>query len=548
MVVGLMGILKAGGVYVPLDPEYPAERLQFVVEDAQAELVVTEKKFEELLSRSRTEKICVDERMDEIGEEGEANPGVRVDRQNLAYVIYTSGSTGRPKGVAIVHEGPRVLMHWAREAFSPEALSGVLACTSICFDLSVFEIFVPLNWGGKVIIAAHALALQQWRGEEEITLVNTVPSAMTELMRMKAIPESVRVVNLAGEALQRSLVEEIYGLGTVESVFNLYGPSEDTTYSTWGRMEKGRNRGRVDIGRPIAETQAYVLDEGMGLVPVGVAGELGLGGAGLARGYLNRPELTAERFVPNPFGQKGGERLYRTGDEVRWTGEGKLEFVRRKDQQVKLRGYRIELGEIEAALRKEKGVRQAVVTVNGEGSEQRLVAYVVAEESVGEEVEVERGRRREEWRAGLRRKLPQYMLPTDWVELEKIPLTPTGKIDRKALRLADRPETAERWPGRGYVAARTPVEESLVAIWADVLKIDRPGVRDNFFELGGHSLLAAQLISRVQKTFHMSLSMRQFFEQPTIENMSQYIANSASDEAEVPDLVAVSREAYTVPF
>ena len=471
---------------------------------------------------------------------------MKVDGRNLAYVMYTSGSTGRPKGVAIVHEGTRVLLNWAREVYSGEELSGVLASTSICFDLSVFEIFVPLSWGGKVIVARNALALAEQKDWEQVKLVNTVPSAIVELLRMKAVPASVRTVNLAGEALQRGVVEELYGLGTVESVFNLYGPSEDTTYSTWGRMEKGRNRSRVDIGRPIAQTQAYVLNEEMSLVPVGVAGELALGGASLARGYLNRPDLTAERFVPNPFRQNGGERLYRTGDEVKWTGQGKLEFVRRKDQQVKLRGYRIELGEIEAVLKEEKGVREAVVTVSGERSEQRLVAYVVAAESVGREVEVDRGRRREEWRAGLRRKLPQYMLPTDWVELEKIPLTPTGKVDHKALRLANPLETAERWPAREYVAARTPVEESLVAIWADVLKIDRLGIKDNFFELGGHSLLATQLISRVQKTFHISLSVRQFFEQPTIENMSQYIGNSTSDEGKAPDLVAVSREAFTV--
>ena len=310
-------------------------------------------------------------------------------------------------------------------------------------------------------------------------------------------------------------------------------------------MEQGEGRGRVDIGRPIAETQAYVLDEEMGVVPVGVAGELWLGGAGQARGYLNRPELTAERFVPNRFSQKGGERLYRTGDEVRWTGEGKLEFVRRKDEQVKLRGYRIELGEIEAGLREQKGIKDAVVTVSGEGNEQRLVAYVVAEASEEGEVEVGRGGRGEEWRAGLRQKLPQYMLPTEWVELKKIPLTPTGKVDRKALPQPDRPETSERRAGGEYIAARTPIEEALVIIWADVLKVDRPGVRDNFFKLGGHSLLAAQLISRVQKLFHVSLPLRQLFEQPTIENMSQYIA-TATPEDEVSDLVAVSREAYSV--
>src|SRR5262249_16223501 len=267
--------------------------------------------------------------------------------------------------------------------------------------------------------------------------------------------------------------------------------------------------------------------------------ELYLGGAGLARGYLNRPELTAERFVPNRFSQEGGERLYGTGDEARGTGEGKLEFVRRKDQQVKLRGYRIEVGEIEGGLREEKGVREAVVTMSGDGSNQRLVAYVVAEDN-GEGEVVERGRRREEWRAGLRQKLPQYMLPTEWVELEKLPLTPTGKVDRKALR---RPETSER-AEREYVAARTPVEEALVTIWMDVLKIDRPGIRDSFFELGGHSLLVTQLISRVQKAFHVSLPVRQLFEQPTIEEMSQYIT-TAVPEDEVQDLVAVSREAYS---
>ncbi|PYP82420.1 MAG: non-ribosomal peptide synthetase, partial [Candidatus Angelobacter sp. Gp1-AA117] len=344
MVVGMLGVLKAGGAYVPLDSNYPPDRLQFMMEDAQAALVLTEGKFKELLEWSAAEKICVDERVEEIGIESGANPGISVDLQNVAYVIYTSGSTGRPKGVAIVHEGPRVLMHWAREAFSGEAMSGVLACTSICFDLSVFEIFVPLSWGGKVIMAADALALQEWRGEEKITLVNTVPSAMTELVRMKALPESVRVVNLAGEALQRSLVEEIYGLGTVESVFNLYGPSEDTTYSTWGCMERGEERSSVGIGRPIAETQAYVLDEGMGVVPVGVAGELWLGGRGLARGYLNQPGLTAEKFIPHVFSRTAGERLYRTGDRVRWRSEGELEYLGRFDHQVKVRGYRIELG------------------------------------------------------------------------------------------------------------------------------------------------------------------------------------------------------------
>jgi amino acid adenylation domain-containing protein len=550
MVTAMLGVLKAGGAYVPLDPNYPEERLRFMLEDAEAGLVLTERKLEGLLSRSVAEKMCVDERWVEIAQESGKNLGVGVDGQNLAYVIYTSGSTGRPKGVGIVHHGASVLMHWAWEVFSGEALSGVLASTSICFDLSIFEIFVPLSWGGKVVMAGDALELVERSGKEEITLINTVPSAMAELVRMKAVPESVRVVNLAGEALAPRLVEEIYGLGTVASVFNLYGPSEDTTYSTYGEMEKGGEGWRVDIGRPIAETQAYVLDKGMGVVAVGVAGELWLGGGGLGRGYLNRPELTAERFIPNPYSGKGGERLYRTGDEVRWTGEGKLEFVGRKDQQVKLRGYRVELGEIEAALRAQEGVRGAVVMVRGEESERRLVAYVVAEqgedEGEKERGEEKRGQRREGWRAGLKQRLPQYMLPQEWVELKKIPLTPTGKIDRKALPHPDCRRASEwRSTQREYVAARTPVEETLVTIWADVLKIDHPGIRDSFFELGGHSLLAMQLISRVQKAFRVTLPVRQVFEQPTIENISQYIATAAPED-ETANLVPVAREGYSV--
>ena len=274
----------------------------------------------------------------------------------------------------------------------------------------------------------------------------------------------------------------------------------------------------------------------------------------MARGYLKRPELTAERFVPNPYNGKEGERLYRTGDEVRWTGEGKLEFVGRKDQQVKLRGYRIELGEIERALREQKGVREAVVMVTGKESERRLVAYLVAErgeeeggaeQGVEEGVEEKRGKRREEWRAGLKQRLPQYMLPQEWVELEKIPLTATGKVDRKALSHLNCRSASEWRSQREYVAARTPAEEMLVTIWADVLRIDRPGIRDNFFELGGHSLLATQLISRVQKAFHVTLPVRQLFEQPTIENMSQYIATAAVED-ETPKLVPLAREGYSV--
>ena len=371
MVVGLLGIMKAGGAYVPLDGGYPEERLKYMVRDAGAAVVVTERKYEERLRGigAGVGMIVLEEEREEI--EGCSEEGMKkeVTEENLAYVIYTSGSTGRPKGVAITHRSANVLLHWAREVFAEDELSGVLASTSICFDLSVFELFVPLSWGGRVLMAGDALDLPRWMDKDEVKLVNTVPSAMAELLRMRGVPSSVRVVNLAGEALHRNLVEAIYEETEVKRVLNLYGPSEDTTYSTYVCVSRDAG-GSVTIGKPIANTQVYVLDEEWQAVPVGVGGELYIGGEGLARGYLNRAELTAERFIPNGYsGRGGGERLYRTGDRVRWNKEGELEFLGRVDNQVKVRGYRIELGEIENVLQGEEEVEQAVVLAREEGEE-----------------------------------------------------------------------------------------------------------------------------------------------------------------------------------
>ncbi|HEV7552233.1 MAG TPA: amino acid adenylation domain-containing protein, partial [Candidatus Angelobacter sp.] len=364
MVIGLMGILKAGGAYVPLDPAYPQERLQFMIADAQVSVLLTQNRFRELFPpMSSGKQVFLEDAWDDVAMEAIGDIGIELAPENLAYVIYTSGSTGKPKGVAIVHHGASVLIDWATQVFGKHELSGVLASTSICFDLSVFEIFVPLSVGGRVILASNALALPQWLNDGKISLVNTVPSAMAELIRMKGIPSSVRVVNLAGEALQRSLVEQIYGASSVESVFNLYGPSEDTTYSTSVRLKPGEATLPVNIGRPIANTLAYVLDDHCQLLPVGIPGELYLAGAGLARGYLNRPELTAEKFVPNPFSRTPGDRFYKTGDKARWLVDGNLDFLGRLDHQVKLRGFRIELAEIEAALLEHPMVEQALAVV-----------------------------------------------------------------------------------------------------------------------------------------------------------------------------------------
>ncbi|WP_166213130.1 amino acid adenylation domain-containing protein, partial [Cognatiluteimonas telluris] len=336
LVVALLAVLKAGAAYVPLDPAYPRERVRFMLADAQVALVLAHRRWEALLAD--TVPVCALEAAAEaiagqasgdLAGDGPADPGA------LAYVIYTSGSTGQPKGVAIEHRSTVALLHWAREAFTPAQRAGMLASTSICFDLSVFELFLPLSWGDRAIVVENVLALAQLPASAGVTLVNTVPSAMAELVRGGGLPASVQCVALAGEPLSNALAQAVYAAGA-SAVFNLYGPSEDTTYSTWSRVERG-SPGPVCIGRPVANTRAYVLDGHRQPVPLGVAGELYLGGAGLARGYLHQPALTAERFVADPFGAPG-ERLYRTGDRVRYRGDGQLEFLGRLDQQVKVRG------------------------------------------------------------------------------------------------------------------------------------------------------------------------------------------------------------------
>src|SRR6185369_5326997 len=362
MVVAILGILKAGGAYVPLDPSYPRERLKSIIEDSKPVLIVTE--GAQVLTTDYTDQNRGSD-PDLIRGFDPCNP------RNLAYVIYTSGSTGKPKGVAIEHRSAVAFIHWAKDVFSAEYLAGVLASTSICFDLSIFEIFAPLSAGGKIILAAQALELPTLPTAGEVTLINTVPSAMTELVRLRAVPESVRVVNLAGEPLQNVLAQSVYQSG-IEQVLNLYGPSESTTYSTWTLVEQGSTEAPT-IGRPIANTQAYVLDATLRMAPVGVVGELYLGGYGLARGYLNLPGLTAERFIPDPFSTEPGRRLYRTGDLARFLPDGRLEFLGRRDHQVKVRGFRIELGEIETVLKESGAVQDAVVIAR---DDMRLVAYV----------------------------------------------------------------------------------------------------------------------------------------------------------------------------
>src|ERR1043165_7348161 len=514
MVVGLLAVLKAGGAYLPLDPRYPAGRVSYMLRDGEAAVVLTQEQMRAQLPESSARVLSVDGEAEQIAAQSCANLVTEVSAENLAYVIYTSGSTGQPKGVAIKHGSAVSMIRWSLETFSEAERAGMLASTSICFDLSVYELFVALSGGTKIILATDALALRDLAARDEVTLVNTVPSAMSELVRSGGLPATVQVVNLAGEALRQELVDEIYKQTGVRRVLNLNGPSEDTTYSTWGEMKAGE---RPTIGAPLAEKQAYVLDENLKRVPVGVSGELYLGGAGLARGYFGRGDLTAERFMPNPYSTVGGERMYRTGDVVRWRVGGELEYLGRIDQQVKVRGFRIELGEIEVALKEHENVSECVVVAQEDETGKRLVAYIVwttMEQSSSE------------LRQYLKERLPEYMVPAVFVSLEQLPLTVNGKVDRKALPAAELSAVREE-----YVGPRNAVEEELCRIWTEVLKVERVGIEDNFFELGGDSILSIQIIARAAQA-GLQLTPRQLFEQQTIRALAEVVGSREEVQAE----------------
>ena len=555
MVAGILGVLKAGGAYVPLDPSYPKERLAFMLADTQSPVLLTQEQFLRDLPEHKAHVVCLDKDWGAIARKSTENPVSGTSTSNLAYVIYTSGSTGRPKGIAIEHQGAVTLLHWARETFTQESLAGVLAVTSICFDLSIFELFAPLSWGGKVILTESALHLPTLSATEDITLINTVPSVMANLLKINGVPASVRTVNLAGEPLQNVLVQRTYDQNNVQRVFNLYGPSEDTTYSTYALVKRGASDS-PPIGRPVANTQVYLLDPDLNPAPVRVSGEVYIGGVGLARGYHKRPELTAENFIPHPFGDEPGARLYKTGDLARYLPDGNIEFLGRMGHQIKMRGFRIELGGIEALLGQHPGIQQVVVVARkdepGDPSapprperdeglragvsirlrllNQQLVAYVVPAEGQAPTTS--------ELRGFLRQKLPEYMVPSAFVELEALPLTPNGKVDRKALP-APGPERPAL--GGAYVAPRTPVEEALADIWREVLGVEKVGILDSFFELGGHSLLATRVVSRLCEAFDIELPVSSLFESITVAELTDCIVQIMAgqlDSGEVAQMLA----------
>jgi len=548
MVVGLLGILKAGGGYVPLDPSYPKDRIAFMIHDARTAVLLTHSGVEPPSGDQPTSGIsqhsvqtpntgaraprvvCLDQDAQAIAQQRSANPVNATEPQNSAYVIYTSGSTGTPKAAVNAHAGILNRLIWMQEAFQLTEADAVLQKTPFSFDVSVWEFFWPLMTGARLVAArpeGHKDSgyLVSVIRDEHITTMHFVPSMLQVFVDEEGIQtcESLIRVICSGEALSFQLQQRFFSRSD-SSLHNLYGPTEAAVDVTCWDCQRGDSRGVVPIGKPIANTQIYVINDSP--VPLGVAGEIQIGGVGLARGYLSNVDLTAERFVPDPYGTEAGGRLYRTGDRARYMPDGAIDFLGRLDHQVKIRGFRIELGEIETVLAQHPAVREAVVVAGPPTSDrrpqaeprtpntdpQRLVAYVVFAGEAAARVS--------ELRNFLEAKLPDYMVPSAFMFLGEFPLTPNGKVDMRAL---PDPKVMRQALEKEYVAPRTPLEESLAGIWREVLAIERVGVHDSFFELGGHSLLAIRVISRIRSEYQIELPLRPLFEKPTIEGLAEII-------------------------
>ncbi|MGH8566236.1 MAG: amino acid adenylation domain-containing protein [Gammaproteobacteria bacterium] len=517
LIVGLLGVLKAGGAYVPLDPSYPPERLAFMLEDAQVAVLLIQAHLEATLPKTRAQVLCLDREWETIAKEPQGNPPSRVIPENLAYVIYTSGSTGRPKGTLLPHRGLCNVSEAQVRTFGLGPGDRVLQFASLSFDASTFEIVMALRGGATLCLGRRESllpgpALIRLLQDMAITLVTLPPSALAPLPTEEL--SGLRIITVAGEACSAELAAR---WAEAHRFFNLYGPTEGTI---WATTEEYLSDGRtLPIGRPLINTQVYLLDPHLQPVPIGVPGELYIGGAGLARGYLHRPELTPERFIPHPFSEAPGARLYRTGDLVRYLPEGHLEFLGRLDHQVKVRGFRIELGEIEACLGGHPGIREVVVLAREDHpGEKRLVAYVVAQEEPAPSVS--------ELRGFLKERLPEYMVPSAFVGLEALPLTPNGKVDRKAL-----PAPEGRGVAEGYVPPCTPTEELLAGIWTEVLRQERVGRHDNFFELGGDSILCIQVIARAQQA-GLRLTPKQLFQYQSVAELAVVVGTGPTIEAD----------------
>jgi amino acid adenylation domain-containing protein len=554
MVVALLGVLKAGGAYLPLDPDYPAERLAWMMEDAQAAVLLTQAPLRENWSNSLVQIICLDSDWERIAAAQTSYPGSSVEAENLAYIIYTSGSTGKPKGVMVEHRNITNLMWAVREQFGFRAGEVMPVIAPYVFDIFLFELFAPLVSGGTAIIISgqHTLEVQQLIHRlRQATRLHTVPALMQQIVdyirshRPVAACEQIGEVFVGGDVVPPRLLAEMQEAFPQARRQILYGPTEGTLICSSYEVAQGCEIEKLIIGKPLANMALRLYDQEQNLVPVGVAGEIYIGGRGVSRGYLRREALTNERYV-----ELEGERYYRTGDVGRYLPDGNIEYLGRIDQQVKIRGYRIEPGEIEAALGQHPEVRAAAVIVSkSEEQEGRLVAYIVTQPKAGQ---AENGRPTEQdHRSGslvkslrdhLSKYLPAYMAPARFVFLEKLPLTVNGKIDRQAL-----PALGETRPEleQCYLAPRTPVEEGLAEIWADVLRLEKVGIADDFFELGGHSLLAVQVISRIAVTFLVEIPLRRLFESPTVSGLAQSIEEALKQGQGLPARPPLKRRERT---
>jgi len=557
MVVGLLGILKAGGAYVPIDPAYPADRLAYMLSDSQVKMLLTQQKLADTLPQNQAKLICLDSDWQVEATISQENPVTGVKPNNLAYVIYTSGSTGQPKGVMICHQSVVNYIAAKKVAYSMNSSDRILQFSSISVDYAVFEIYSCLTCGGTLVLrtdemlSSVATFLQKCR-EWQLTVLGP-PTFYWHLLTtelettQESLPESVRLVCVGGEQM---LPEKLrrwqkyindskhHQTGKPPLLINEYGPTEatvDATICNLSELVLEDTRSIVPIGRPINNVQTYILDRYLQSVPIGVPGELYIGGIGLAKGYLNRPELTSEKFIPNPFTSLPGERLYKTGDKARYLPNGNIEFLGRIDNQVKIRSFRIELGEIESVLTAHPQITEAVVIVHENSSgHKRLVAYVVAHS---------KSEIKNQLRDFLKQKLPGYMVPSVFVILDALPLTPAGKVDRRALMASD----MEPPDSTGFVPPRDTVEQQLQKIWSEVLQLPTVGVGDNFFELGGHSLLAVRLMATIEQHFGKNLPLATLFSSSTIEQLACLI-RSSTDSLPWSPLVAIQSGGDKRPF
>jgi amino acid adenylation domain-containing protein len=517
-VIAVLAVLKAGGAYVPLDPLYPQERLAFMLEDAQAPLLLTQESLRPCLTSYHGRLICLDSDWPTIARERDDNPAPLTSPDNIAYVIFTSGSTGQPKGVQVLSCGLVNILDAMRREPGLTEHDIWLSITTLSFDIATLELLLPLVVGARLVLAGRGAGgdgarLAQLLADSGATILQATPATWRLLVQAGWRNGPLRKAFAGGEALPRTLANQLLDQGV--ELWNLYGPTETTIYST-GQQVVSRD-GPVPIGRPVAKTEAYVLDADLHPVPPGESGELHLGGAGLARGYLNRPEQTNARFIPNPFSQEPGARLYKTGDLCRFLPDGTLEYLGRLDHQVKIHGHRIELGEIEAALASYPAIRQSLVVArDDESGNKRLVAYLVAEPAACPSSDA--------LRSHLRHKLPSYMLPSAFVLMDAFPLTPNGKVDRRALP-EPRHERSDR--SVAVVRHRTDLEKKLICIWQDLLKVHPIGITDDFFELGGDSILAAHMLIRLRDAFGHHLPMSALIQGTTVEYLASLLTTPA---------------------